>query len=808
MALGYALGLFAGRSVHLPLAAVALLAIALAAAYLRLRFAGLRVGMAALLLAGGLAGLARSDAGLLYTDDGLEAVHGYDVTLRANVVGLAEPSGGSLRLQAAVTDVLLSGGWTPAGGRVIVRADPAVPIVPGRDYPFVRHGDTLTLHGTASAPSDIGVFDYREHLAAQGIGTIIERAEITEVTPGPGGFLASVHALRLRLDDSLRQRLPEPAASLAPAVLLGLRAGMPAELSDDFRGAGLAHLLAVSGLHVGLVLALALLASQALLGRRRGLYLIAPLVLLWGYILLAGAPPSAVRAGLMGSAFLLALGVGRLPVAVNALGFAALALLLLDPGALWNRSFQLSFSAMAGVLLLGLPAVGWLRERSPDLRERLPAALARLVEAVVASLVVSVGAFMGALPLTAFNFGEVPLLGAPATLLAMAVMPAFLVLSALTGLAGLVFPLGAFALAVPAWLLGKTMAVLAGFFAGVPGGVVTLDNVSVGWVWAGYALLACAIAVVSRRRWTPAVLPVVRALWEGPSRRTEKAILLGVVAVFAVLPWAAADPAAADGGLLRIHVLDVGQGDAMLLTTPAGASVLIDGGRDAGETISQVDEALLLDGLRLDMAVLTHPHADHSTGLMELARRGRFDAVLAPPVIPGESAAWRDELDALGVEVTEAVRGMSVALPGGVALEVLNPPRPLLEGTASDVDNNAVALRVVYGDATALLMADVFVEGEWSMIDAGVDLSADVIKVGHHGSRTSTSQELLMAVRPSAAVVSVAADSPFGHPSEEVMERVAGSTGLTYLYSTAEHGSVRFSSDGIRWWASVERGTD
>ena len=652
------------------------------------------------------------------------------------------------------------------------------------------------------------MFDYREHLAAQGIGTIIERAEITEVTPGPGGFLASVHALRLRLDDSLRQHLPEPAASLAPAVLLGLRAGMPAELSDDFRGAGLAHLLAVSGLHVGLVLALALLASQALLGRRRGLYLIAPLVLLWGYILLAGAPPSAVRAGLMGSAFLLALGVGRLPVAVNALGFAALALLLLDPGALWNRSFQLSFSAMAGVLLLGLPAVGWLRERSPDLRERLPAALARLIEAVVASLVVSVGAFAGALPLTAFNFGEVPLLGAPATLLAMAVMPAFLVLSALTGLAGLVFPLGAFALAVPAWLLGKTMAVLAGFFAGVPGGVVTLDNVSVGWVWGGYALLACAIAAVSRRRWTPAVLPVVRALWEGPSRRTEKAILLGVAAVFAVLPWAAADPAAADGGLLRIHVLDVGQGDAMLLTTPAGASVLIDGGRDAGETISQVDEALLLDGLRLDMAVLTHPHADHSTGLMELARRGRFDAVLAPPVIPGESAAWRDELDALGVEVTEAVRGMSVALPGGVALEVLNPPRPLLEGTASDVDNNAVALRVVYGDATALLMADVFVEGEWSMIDAGVDLSADVIKVGHHGSRTSTSQELLMAVRPSAAVVSVVADSPFGHPSEEVMERVAGSTGLTYLYSTAEHGSVRFSSDGIRWWASVERGTD
>ena len=259
---------------------------------------------------------------------------------------------------------------------------------------------------------------------------------------------------------------------------------------------------------------LSLLVSRALLGRRYGLYLIAPLALLWGYILLAGAPPSAVRAGIMGSAFLLALAVGRMPAAVNALGLSAFLVLLVEPLSLWDRSFQLSFTAMSGVLLLGLPGSAWALERISALRERLPETAGRALGAATASLTVSLGAFAGSLPVVAFNFGEVPLLGAPATLVAMLVMPAFLIASALTAAVGLVVaPLGE-ALGLVTWLAGTALTELAGLFAAVPGALLTIDRMSAAWVWAAYALIACAGAAVSHPRWLPAVSEAIRTVWK------------------------------------------------------------------------------------------------------------------------------------------------------------------------------------------------------------------------------------------------------------------------------------------------------
>ena len=320
-----------------------------------------------------------------------------------------------------------------------------------------------------------------------------------------------LHRIRSRLDDALHRSVPEPVAPVAAAVLLGLRAGITPGTYADFREAGLAHLLAVSGLHAGLVLGLSLLVSRALLGRRYGVYLLGPLLLLWGYILLAGAPPSAVRAGLMGSAFLLALAVGRMPAAVNALGLSAFLMLLVEPLSLWDRSFQLSFTSMAGVLLLGLPGSAWALERTSTLQARLPDTARQALRAAIASLMISIGAFVGSTPLVAFNFGEVPLLGAPATLVAMLVMPAFLISAALTAAAGLAFaPLGE-ALGLVTWLAGTGLAQLAALFAAVPGARLTVEGAEAVGVWTAYIFLASVGAVLSHQRWLPQVSDALRA---------------------------------------------------------------------------------------------------------------------------------------------------------------------------------------------------------------------------------------------------------------------------------------------------------
>ena len=815
LGLGFALGLFAQAGLGAPWQAAALAAVALGAVFLRLRIAGFRVGMAAVFIAGALLGGVRP-LPALDAPDGLTPLLGSDATLRAVVSGASEPAGGSLRLSIETNEAIARGqqelpfaalsahGWAPAPGRAIAWAAPDVPPVKGREYPYLRHGDAVVIRGFVDAPGEIGPFDYREHLAARGIGAVVTRAEVAEITPGAGGWMASLHQLRSRLRGALQRSAPEPAASLASAMLLGMRAGLPPEVSDDFRRAGLAHILAISGLHVGMALGVALLISQALLGRRYGLYLVLPLAAVWGYVLLAGAPPSAVRAAMMGSAFLLALAVGRTPAAVNALGLAAFLLLLAEPRSLWDRSFQLSFSAMAGVLLLGLPLSAWARERAAGLRGRILRPLIRTLQAVAASLAVSLGAFAGSLPLAAYNFGHVPLFGAPATLLAMAFTPFFLIAAALAAAVGLALPPLAAVFGAGTWLLGGAIAGVASAFAALPGASVAAggsEGLSEAWIWAGYAPLALAVAWRLRGRWAPSVSELGRALRDGAASRAERLAVLGATGVLAGAVWIAA--LTPDAGLLELHALDVGQGDALLIVTPDGATALVDGGPDPRMAVNRVDAALPLDGLRIDLGVLTHGHADHAAGFMEMARRGRFGAVIVPPPIPGSNEAWRVELDALGVDVAEASRGMTIALGADATLQALNPPSPPLSGTASDVNNNAVALRLDYGETSALLMADLFVEAEWAMLDAGVDVSADLLKVGHHGSATSTSPEFLAAVGPSAAVVSVGADNRFGHPSDGVMARLARRVGAAQLFTTAEDGCVRFASDGERWHSSA-----
>ena len=238
--------------------------------------------------------------------------------------------------------------------------------------PAIASGDELYLEGEIDAPQPFSGFDYPQHLANQEIGSVMGNGRVTGVEQGVGGapWLRWLHQVRDGAAESLAETLPEPQAALTQALLLGLRRGAPRNVSDMFRRSGTAYLLAISGLHVSIVLALGLGVAHWLLGRRRVLYLLMPLALMWGYVLLAGVPPSALRAGLMGSVYLLALATGRGASPLNALAMAALLMVAWELRWLWHLSFQLSFAAMAGVVLLGLPAWARLREGSPSRRQR------------------------------------------------------------------------------------------------------------------------------------------------------------------------------------------------------------------------------------------------------------------------------------------------------------------------------------------------------------------------------------------------------------------------------------------------------
>ena len=590
LALGVVLGLFAGSVWEAPASALLLLLAAIGGAWALARPAGLRVGVPLLVAAGVLLGVLRGGPDLLAPEGLLPRFHGEAVELRGKLTGVAELVGTQVRFRLDAEAVSRDGTWHPSAGAVQVWAGADIDPVDGRGHPFLVHGDVVTLRGVLDAPQSIGAFDYREHLAARGIGSELSRASVLGVEPGDGGAVPrAVHAVRGRLSESIERHVAEPQAALTRALLLGMRGAIPPSVARDFRDGGMAHLLAVSGMHVGVLLGLSLLASASLLGRRRGLYLVAPFVLLWVYIALAGAPPSAVRAGAMGSAYLLALAAGRLTAPLNALGLAALVLLAWDPATLWDRSFQLSFTSMLGVIVIGLPLWRRAQGRLPSVRPGEPGMRAlgvRLGRTVAASLLVSAGAVTGSLPLVALNFHQVPLLGIPATLIALPVLPVLLVAGVLTALLGLVAAPLADAAGLVVGAAGGLVLLDAAVASRIPGGVVQVDFVTAAWAWAAYAAMFAVAAFLHRDRWAGAARGLAVALWRGPPRRADA---VGIVAAFAVLAgtlWLAV--AARPDGLLHVSFLDVGQGDATLVITPGGASVLIVGTASDGASLGNV----------------------------------------------------------------------------------------------------------------------------------------------------------------------------------------------------------------------------
>ncbi len=197
----------------------------------------------------------------------------------------------------------------------------------------------------------------------------------------------------------------------------------------------------------------------------------------------------------------------------------------------------------------------------------------------------------------------------------------------------------------------------------------------------------------------------------------------------------------------------------------------MDGGPDARVTLAAVDRLLPYNDRAIDVALLSHAHADHLNGLLAMAERGRLERLVAPPPGAGgdDEDSWRGKLEDAGLELVRGSAGMTIALSDGVRLEVLHPPLSPNSGTSSDVNNNGLVVLVRYGRAAALLPGDLQAEGELVLLDSGAGLSAQVLKVGHHGSDTSSTEAFLQAVRPLAAVVSAGEGNPFGHPSAEVV---------------------------------------
>ncbi|MEJ2665731.1 MAG: ComEC/Rec2 family competence protein [Deinococcales bacterium] len=663
---------------------------------------------------------------------------------------LARPHG--LRL-ALVPDGVAPAGWVTVRGRV-ARA-------PGKRNP--------------------GGFDYRGYLERRGIEGQLFAAEVVAASPRR----PLLERFRLGATAGLAPR----QAALMEAMTLGVRQDL-GDLRRRFAAAGLAHVLALSGLHVGVLVA-ALARLLAPLGLRRYPLLAAATV---GYVALVGASPSVLRAAVMVLAALAgpAAGYGRIRVWPS-LALAALVSLLLAPAQLLDPSFQLSYLAVSGMLLFAPPLLARLPRgrQTPALPEgpwparpvarRLVGALSRsagraLVRAParerLPALVAGAAAQLPSLSLVAGSFGRIPLAAPLVNLVAVPLAALLVPLGFGAALLGLLSPAAAAAVNHVSGPLASLLVAVATLGARLPhlgwGEVAPLGH-------ACFALAVGALALAVHGRLRP-----WRALL----------VVLGAGAVSAGVPPGHPAP--------EVVFLDVGQGDATLIRLPGRVEVLVDGG---GTPFSDGDlgEQVVLPALRaldvraLDVVVATHADLDHVEGLLTVLQRIPVGTLVMGP--PWPSAAVDARLRAIaasrGIPIHRALRGERWRLGRGrnrAELDVLHPGARALPTS----NENSIALLLRYGGAPQVLMlGDAPASVERSLAVPHVP----VLKVAHHGSRFSTSEALLRAARPALAVVSVGRNH-YGHPDPGVLERL--SSHGAEVRSTLAGGALRLalSADG------------
>jgi len=481
------------------------------------------------------------------------------IDVRGMVVRDPETSDRSTHLYFSASEVLANGEWRAVAGNALL-------FVPR--HVIYKYGDRLRVTGEMETPQALNGFDYRGYLAHQGIHSTMLYPEI-EIEAHGAGFrpLAWIYELRTSLAQTLARALPEPQAALAQGILLGIRGNIPQPVRDDFVRTGTAHLLAISGLHLGIVAGIMLSIGLWLFGRRHYLYIWLALAVIWLYALLTGMHPPVVRGAIMASLFLAAELLGRQRSAITALTFAAAVMVGFSPYILGDAAFQLSFLAMAGLVFL-FPAFRSLGRRLINRFIGEEGTAVTAAAAVSDSLSITMAAVIAVWPVVAHYFGIISFVGPLATFLLLPALPVAILAVAISGIAGFIFLPAGQVIGWLAWLPLSYMLVTVSGLASSPLAFTEVGPLAPVWLWLYYAVLAAAV-IIGRKSQSSQIRKAAAGVKSGTDR---------AAGVLRRLPWKWAIPPLAAVALVvmaitttmpddKLHVsfLDVGQGDAILI---------------------------------------------------------------------------------------------------------------------------------------------------------------------------------------------------------------------------------------------------
>lgn len=743
-----------------------------------------------------LLGVLRGSTELFIWDDDIEKLIGKEITVTGELVEeplVRQDSSGELHVKYVIGDITVREGeqeYTCRNNLIVYAGKQSYDVkntpMKGSDFEFEKYGqvgDRLQTTGKVMKIHDYqnpGRMDVVMANYAKGIhGQLRAGKYSTYLYSQDKNILARTAGyIRHLYKQAMDKVMPGTDSAAIFAMLFGGYGGIKEELLEAFTVTGLIHILSVSGSHITLMAGVANAMGRTF-GLPNGAVAGLATVIIVVYSLLAGLVLPVIRSAAMGILTVIALAMGRERDAQHILSLTALGILLLWPLALFDISFQLSFGATAGLLYI-----------SPRLRQSLYRPFPKFI---ADNMSVTIGAQLGALPFIAWYFNVVSISSLLANLLVAPIIELIIVISLFSGIiVGLVPLLGKVIFISSSMLLGLAYE-LSRFIAKLPGGQLYIPAMS--WqFWCVYYFLVLLCAAPDKVR----VQAIDRAKFLFMTcRKAGKYVLVcglllaatGAV-VYVMSPRE-----------MSVHFIDVGQGDGALVITPHGRAFMIDvgGNRKGSYNIgARVDVPYLLHyGVRkLDFIMLTHAHEDHAQGVGGILGRLPVGTVMIG------HEGLEEYLKSFGVKNPAVRKAKYVMLQEGTKIDIdgvtvqvlFAPEKNQLAGNATGNEFSNL-IRVSYGKHSFLFTGDLTAEYEKTLIKQGKILNSTVLKVAHHGSSTSSTEEFLRVVSPEWSVISVGYGNSFGHPDSRVLNRIKACTDSEIL-RTDKNGAVVFFTDG------------
>jgi competence protein ComEC len=694
----------------------------------------------------------------------------YDLLITGTIVEPPDYRDNYTNLRVEVSGVDTGDGDLPAEGLVLVRVS---------NNQTYHYGEILRLRGKVRTPPENEDFSYRDYLAARHIHSYMTNAFVT-VLPGKGGnpFLRATFAIKDRSLENIYRMFPDPESSLLAGILLGVDTGLTKELQDAFKNTGTAHIIAISGFNMSIIAAIFVTFFSRFLGPRRGAAL--AILGIVTYTILVGGGAAVVRAALMGSLALFARQVGRRQFALNTLLVVALLMCLWNPLYIWDVGFQLSFFATLGLILYAEP---FSRFANGLITRYFPSSTGEKAAKLFSEFVLlTLAAQVTTIPIMAYHFQRLSLVSFLANPFILPVQPAVMILGGLAVLLSLLwFPLGQIA-AWAAWPFVVYTIRMVEMFNRMPHGTLVLGELSIWFVIFFYVVLFAVTFSGSRLR-------------EAAGSLQGRASTIGIgggllfLSLALLLIWRAA--VSIPDQLLHVTFLDVGSADAVLIKTPTGEHILINGGPSVTILADELGRRLPAFNRRLDWLVIAATEEEDVAALPRVIERYPPDAVLwsGNRQASFSSRVLNEYITLREILVTDAQPQQILDLGNGATLKVLSTgPRGAI-------------LLIEWDKFRALLPVGMSFEALNELRD-GADVGpVSVLSLADSGYSPSNPPEWIANLNPELVLLNVSAADENGMPDGEILELVED----YQLLRTDRNGWVEVTTDGSRMWVNVER---